>query len=82
MDASCFLSNTKAHVNYINCSLYDNETEEAAVRNFKKLFKLMPKFRYKIKEIAGDYYYEMMSVEETFAKAFIKPDKDQLLNSQ
>ena len=69
----CFLSNTKAHVNYINISTYDNETEEAAVRNFTKLFKLMPKFQYKIKEIAGDYYYEMMSVEETLAKAFVKP---------
>lgn len=82
MDQMCFLSNTKAHVNYINISLYDNETEEAAVRNFKKLFELMPKFQYKVKEIAGDYYYEKMSVEETFAKAFPKIKNGGILNSR
>ena len=33
----------------------------------------MPKLRYKIKEICGDYYYEMMSVEETMQKCFLEP---------
>ena len=34
----------------------------------------MPKLRYKVKEICGDYYYEKMSVEETMQKAFLKPE--------
>jgi len=33
----------------------------------------MPKMRYKVKEIAGDYYYEEMSHEETVKKAFLRP---------
>ena len=43
----------------------------------------MPKFRYKIKEIAGDYYYEEMSNEETAKKAFLKPSSpDKVLRNQ
>lgn len=41
----------------------------------------MPKLTYKVKEICGDYYYEQMSVEETMAKAFIRPSKDKQLKS-
>jgi len=32
-----------------------------------------PKMRYKIKEICGDYYYELMSIEEAVAKIFVQP---------
>lgn len=43
----------------------------------------MPKFRYKIKEIAGDYYYEEMSHEETAKKAFLSPSSpDKVLRNQ
>lgn len=43
----------------------------------------MPKFRYKIKEIAGDYYYEEMSHEETVKKAFLRPESpDKVLRNQ
>ena len=31
----------------------------------------MPKLTYKIVEIAGDYYYKAMSIEETFKKAMM-----------
>jgi len=34
------------------------------------------KFNYKIKEIAGDYYYEKMPIEETIKKCFVVPTKD------
>lgn len=33
----------------------------------------MPKLMYKVKIIAGDYYYEKMSEEVTIGKAFLKP---------
>ena len=73
MDHQCYLSSTKAHVNYMNVSQQDVECGDGALKNFTKLFKKMPKLRYKVKEICGDYYYEMMSVEETMQKAFLKP---------
>jgi hypothetical protein len=35
------------------------------------MIKQCPKLTYKIVEIAGDYYYKKMSIEETFSKAMI-----------
>lgn len=36
-----------------------------------------------MKEIAGDYYYEMMSVEETIEKMFLRPESpDKILRNQ
>ena len=44
---------------------------------------MMPKFRYKIKVIAGEYYYEKMSMEEAIDKIFVKADSDdKLLKNQ
>ena len=37
----------------------------------EKVVKHMPKLTYKIVEIAGDYYYKAMSIEETFKKAMM-----------
>lgn len=43
----------------------------------------MPKFRYKLKEIAGDYYYESMPMEELIDKFFVGPEsEDKVLRSQ
>ena len=72
LDHHCFLSSSKAHVNYMNMQLQDKPCEETAIRNFRKLLSLYPKMTYKIKEIAGDYYYEKMSIDETMEKAFLK----------
>lgn len=49
----------------MNCSMYDGDSEGAIFENFKKIFVDIPKFRYKLKMIAGDYFYEEMSIEET-----------------
>lgn len=48
----------------MNITLYDAWKEKILLDNFDDVFKFMPKFRYKIKEIAGDYYYEEMTLEE------------------
>lgn len=38
--------------------------------------------RYKIKEICGDYYYELMSVEEAVSKVFLQAtDKKKILHN-
>lgn len=61
----------------------DKPCEEAAKKNFGKLFEIIPKLTYKVKEIGGDYYYEKMSREETMEKAFIRPaSEDKMLRSQ
>ena len=73
MDASTYLDTKESHVNYVNCSLQDLEFADAAFIKFQKLFKSLPKMKFKVKEICGDYYYEEMSHEETVKKAFLRP---------
>ena len=47
------------------------------------VFSFIPKFKYKIKELGGDYYYEAMTLEEMKQKIFIKPSsEDKVLRSQ
>lgn len=59
------------------------ECEDAARLRFPELFRVQPKMRYKIKEIMGDYYYEMMSVEETISKVFLTPEtSDHVIKNQ
>ena len=38
---------------------------KAAKDKWSAALETYPKMRYKVKEICGDYYYEMMSKEET-----------------
>ncbi len=69
-------------MNYMNMQLQDKPCELACTKNFSRLFEMMPKLTYKVKEIAGDYYYEKMSSKETIEKAFIKAtSKDKILRS-
>lgn len=79
MDHQCFLSNTKAHVNYYNCSLQDFPCKASAHSAFTDAAKRYPKMRYKIKEIFGDYYYEEMSIEETVRKGIQTVESDDKL---
>ena len=66
----------------MNCSTYDSNDPECLHNSFKEVLKIMPKFRYKVKEIMGDYYYEEMSIEETIKKALIVPESpDKVLKS-
>jgi hypothetical protein len=71
MDQQCFLSSTKAHVNYMNVSVQDKSTKQAAFDKWSSCIDTYPKMSYKVKEICGDYYYEKMSKEETIKKAMI-----------
>ena len=83
MDHQCFISSSGVHVNYMNITLYDAWKEKILLDSFDDVFKFMPKFRYKIKEIAGDYYYEEMPLEEMKQKIFVRPQSDdKVLRSQ
>lgn len=68
----------------MNIQTYIGHDEDAVFGMFRKyIAEDQPKFRYKIKEIAGDYYYEMMSLEETFEKIFLTPESpDKELKNQ
>ena len=76
MDNQCFCGSKGVFVNYMNCNMYDSENMDILVDRFKEVMTFIPKLRYKIKEIAGDYYYEEMSIEETISKIFIGPESD------
>ena len=58
MDTQCFLSNTKANVNYMNLCVHDFPSKKASIEKFSKMIDLYPKLMYKVKIICGDYYYE------------------------
>jgi hypothetical protein len=63
--------------------MYDYWKEKILLDAFDEKFEVMRKFRYKVKEIAGDYYYEEMSLEETKRKIFVQPQSDdKILRSQ
>lgn len=56
--------------------MYDNWDDKIMMDAWDDVFSFMPKFRYKIKEIAGDYYYEEMPLEEMKKKIFLSPQSD------
>ena len=58
---------------------YDNYSQEQITDRFKNLIKLYPKFRYQLKYIAGDLYYEEMSFEEACEKIFISAESSDKL---
>jgi hypothetical protein len=67
----------------MNCSQYIGDSEEALFGNFIRAFKQFPKYKYKVKQIAGDLYYEEMSTEETIEKMFLRPESpDKILRNQ
>lgn len=76
MDHQCFISSPGVVVNYMNCTKFDDWNEDILLKAFEDIFSYMPKFRYKIKEVAGDYYYEKMSIEELMNKIFVRPESD------
>lgn len=55
---------------------YDKDGEAGMRAVLREKFATFERLRYKIKCIAGDYYYEKMSVEETYEKCFIGPESE------
>jgi len=83
MDQQTLISDEKAIVNYMNSSTYNKDCGEMFWLKFSKMMETQPKFRYKIKEIAGDYYYSEMTMKEAQEKMFLKPENpDKVLKNQ
>lgn len=60
----------------MNCSQYDGDDIDILRMRFKIMMKTQPKFRYIIKQIAGDYYYEKLSIDEAVNRIFLGPESD------
>lgn len=66
----------------MNCTCYAQKVDEDIVKwNMNRGFEMMPKYTYKIVEVAGDYYYKKMSLEETWEKCLVV-NKDGMLKDQ
>lgn len=72
MDQACFIGPNTAYVNFHSCTFLEGEfTEESLTKLYMKFPNDFAKFRYRIKMIGGDPYYEEMSIQEAWKKAFI-----------
>jgi len=67
----------------MNCSQYDGDDIDILLLRFREMMKTQPKFRYTLKQIAGDYYYEKLTIDEAVDRVFLKPESDdKILRSQ
>ena len=65
MDYTCFLGGSKSVVNFMNCTWYDTKCDPDLVKSkISWAVKHNPKLRYKIVDVAGDFYYQEMTEEE------------------
>ena len=72
MDQQCFCSTKNVHVNYMSVSGYDGEALDKTRHRqvWEDLVRKFPKFRYKVVNKFGDHYYEEMSFETAFERAY------------
>ena len=72
MDQGCFLSSSKANVNFGNCTMFERHiTREELQYCCRRIAKDQPKCRYRIECVYGDYYYKEMDLQEALDKAII-----------
>lgn len=83
MDYTCFIGGDKSIVNFMNCTWYATTCDPELVKDkLLKAARLYPKMRYKIVEVAGDFYYEEMSEDELISKGLIYNKEGQLKNQR
>ena len=64
MDAQCFVSSSKSHVNFISVCAYDRSLNwDILMFNIDRLIKYQQKMSYKVVECGGDYYYKALPME-------------------
>ena len=76
------MSGKNANVNMMMCSAYNSDDLGTFFRLFEKNMVNYDKMLFKIKVIAGDYYYERMSIEECKQKAFCAINESNKLTCQ
>ena len=73
MDAQCFISSSKSHVNFMTANAYDKDLSwDTFMLNIGKLLKVCPKISYRVVECAGDYYYEELDMQEALKMSIIE----------
>jgi len=77
MDQTCFISDSKSLVNAMNCHCFERKFDiETSMPLLEKCMSYQERWRYKLVEIAGDYYFDVMSTEETVKKAVVVMDDE------
>lgn len=73
MDQATFLGDSKSVSNFSNSSGFKNAGDRDMLKaRFSMMIGHLPKMRNRIVSVAGDYYYERMSLEETLEKGLIE----------
>jgi hypothetical protein len=68
----------ESKANIMNITTFDNMDACQRMRQkYEECIRRYPKMRYRLKFIAGDPYYEEMSVEEAIEKTFIGPESEE-----
>ena len=77
MDQATYITSDKSVVNYMNFSTYDSERIDLIETRIIEMVKKHRKFRYKVKYICGDPYYEEMPVDEAIKKIVLRPKDEE-----
>lgn len=73
MDQACFIGQDKSVLNFSNSSGFSAEGDRKMLEErFRLMIGYLPKMRSRIVTIAGDYYYERMSMDETLEKGLVE----------
>jgi len=84
MDQACFVSTSKSHVNYMSFTGFGGGVmeEEDCAKLYRDTIKRYPKLTYKVETMGGDLYYNQMSEEEAFQKAYAYLKGDRAVRTQ
>ena len=63
MDLVCFYGDNTSRVNFMSSTKFESIPFEKLKAHFGRLIKQMPKLRYSVVEIFGDYYYKELPIE-------------------
>lgn len=70
MDMATFLGIPSATVNVQSAIVMENTSAKKMKERFRQMMLRLPKMRYCIKEVLGDYYYKEMPIHETIDIVF------------
>lgn len=80
-DYGCFFGDDTARVNFMSATILENYPFEKAKANFAKLMEKLPKTKYRIVKVLGDYYYKELPLQEAIDYTFRRVPDGVVLNS-
>jgi hypothetical protein len=76
MDSACFAGTDKARVNVMSATFIEDFDYETVRNNMRKVLERIPKARYQIVQVLGDYYYKDTPIDEAIEYVFKRLPKD------